>query len=166
MILVKSPNGSPAWPSAWCWRGAGGRCGPGRSAAEAAASVCSGCCAAFGASVRCVHIFHFVSSDTFRVKKSPKRSPLSDPPSQVYRSLDIYGFIPPPGVTADVVLFPTGQQGVASYTEDRPSVCARHRFDPCILGEISMCPESRKVFQEECQLDISGGIGGNCASPS
>ncbi|KAK2506291.1 hypothetical protein MC885_007351 [Smutsia gigantea] len=29
-----------------------------------------------------VYIFHFVSSDTFRVKKSPKRSPLSDPPSQ------------------------------------------------------------------------------------
>lgn len=27
--------------------------------------------------------FHFLSSDTFRVKKSPKRSPLSDAPPQV-----------------------------------------------------------------------------------
>lgn len=33
----------------------------------------------------CYHInsLNFIFSDTFRVKKSPKRSPLSDPPSQV-----------------------------------------------------------------------------------
>lgn len=37
----------------------------------------------------CYHIngFNFVFSDTFRVKKSPKRSPLSDPPSQVKHCL-------------------------------------------------------------------------------
>lgn len=30
-----------------------------------------------------INCFNFIFSDTFRVKKSPKRSPLSDPPSQV-----------------------------------------------------------------------------------
>lgn len=67
----------------------------GYSAVTLWASVSSGM---FCASVRCVYISHFVSSDTFRVKKSPKRSPLSDPPSQVYCSLDIYHFITRPGV--------------------------------------------------------------------
>lgn len=89
-----------------------GWCGPGRYSAEAVASVCSACSAVFGTSVCCVYIFHFVSSDTFRVKKSPKRSPLSDPPSQVYCSFDIYDFIPHLGVKANVLLFPTSPQSV------------------------------------------------------
>lgn len=63
----------------------GGR-GSGRHSAEAVALVCS---VPERSGPGCVHISHFVFSDTFRVKKSPKRSPLSDPPSQVRCPRDV-----------------------------------------------------------------------------
>lgn len=97
--------------------------------------------------VCCVYIFHFVSSDTFRVKKSPKRSPLSDPPSQVYCSLDIYDFVAHLGVGVTlgfysplvnrlsfVLIVGMCQHPLlASYMEG-PSVFARHCFGSVTLG--------------------------------
>ena len=81
--------GVDVFQSGWEWCGREGGLGQ-TLGTQLWASVGSGMLCA---SVCCVYISHFVSSDTFRVKKSPKRSPLSDPPSQVYCSLDIYHFI-------------------------------------------------------------------------
>lgn len=81
--------GVDVFRSGWEWCGREGGLGQ-TLGSQLRASVSSGM---LYASVCCVYISHFVSSDTFRVKKSPKRSPLSDPPSQVYCSLDAYHFI-------------------------------------------------------------------------
>lgn len=159
------------------WGGGGVRPGQTLSRGGGFGLLCA--LAVFGASVCCVYIFHFVSSDTFRVKKSPKRSPLSDPPSQVYRSLVIYDVIPHLGVKADAFLSPTSQQSVpfcsswarpqhpplASYMEDRPSVFARRHFDLCVLGEISVCPESRNMFRKNVSWTFLEESVGIVASP-
>lgn len=122
------------------------------SALTLRASVGSGM---FYASVRCVHISHFVSSDTFRVKKSPKRSPLSDPPSQVYCSLDIYHFIAPPGVggqesrlmgvyplLVSCSSHPCFQHLLLVVYMEGPSVFARLGFDHFPWGNVRECPQN------------------------
>lgn len=144
------------WTS-WRWRGVDWGVVWARYSAEAVASVCSG---GFSASVCCVYIFHFVSSDTFRVKKSPKRSPLSDPPSQVRCSLDVYDFIAHLGVQADVFLFPTSQQSFlfcSSWAHLQHSLLPPARRVPQCLQGIVLIPslwgtsehlKSRKMFRK------------------
>ena len=142
--MLETPKEPLAHTSAgWCGRGAGGRVG--WAGTQQRRWLRSALCALeCSVALCCVHIFHFVSSDTFRVKKSPKRSPLSDPPSQVYCSLDTYDFISQAGVEADE--FVPHQCGCVASTLSLPPpwsasrVFAGRPLTPSLCWEVSMCP--------------------------
>lgn len=175
-VSPPGPSGAAPWTSPGhghtCWRrrascgldGLGGGSGQTLSRGGGFGLLCVPECSGPG----CGHVFRFVSSDTFRVKKSPKRSPLSDPPSQVRAGVPLPRPSPPrgrvPGTCPPCVLVLAGRGldalPVGGRMCPKRERCSGRRRGPPRTAGFTVTRGPRTARPDRCARGPSGSPAG------